>query len=77
MTCMIPMAWQCIGLIVLLQMKPLFGDQDFLEDQHILIAVIAKDADNESYGRLVFSEVQTLFYDDYSTSSDNLSKLSH
>lgn len=37
------------------EMKPLFGDQDFLEDQHILIAVIAKDGDNESYGECVLS----------------------
>jgi hypothetical protein len=35
-------------------MKPLFGDQDFLEEQHILIAVIAKDGDNESYGIFMF-----------------------
>ncbi|XP_060553619.1 phosphatidylinositol 3,4,5-trisphosphate 5-phosphatase 2-like isoform X2 [Ruditapes philippinarum] len=37
------------------EMKPLFGDQDFLEEQHILIAVIAKDGDNESYGECVLS----------------------
>ena len=33
-----------------LQMEPLFGDQDFLEEQHILVSVIAKDGD-ESYGK--------------------------
>lgn len=32
------------------QMIPLFGDRDFLEDQHILLAVRARDGDNESYG---------------------------
>ncbi|KAL4219720.1 Phosphatidylinositol 3 [Mactra antiquata] len=37
------------------EMKPLFGDQDFLEEQHILIAVIPKDGDNESYGECVLS----------------------
>lgn len=35
-------------------MKPLFGDQDYLEDKHLLIAVIAKDGDNESYGNSGF-----------------------
>ncbi|XP_064614933.1 phosphatidylinositol 3,4,5-trisphosphate 5-phosphatase 1-like [Liolophura sinensis] len=32
------------------KMIPLFGDRDFLEDQHILLAVRARDGDNESYG---------------------------
>ncbi|KAH3804672.1 hypothetical protein DPMN_132960 [Dreissena polymorpha] len=36
-------------------MRPIFADQSYLEDQHILIAVIAKDADNESYGECVVS----------------------
>ncbi|XP_052218774.1 phosphatidylinositol 3,4,5-trisphosphate 5-phosphatase 2A-like isoform X2 [Dreissena polymorpha] len=37
------------------EMRPIFADQSYLEDQHILIAVIAKDADNESYGECVVS----------------------
>ena len=37
-------------LMFLFQMEPLFGDQDFLEEQHLLVSVIAKDGDNESYG---------------------------
>ena len=35
-------------------MEPLFGDQEFLEEQHILVSVIAKDGDNESYGQCSF-----------------------
>jgi len=37
----------------ILQLKPLFGDQDYLEVQHILVAVVAKDNDNESFGECV------------------------
>ncbi|XP_033760174.1 phosphatidylinositol 3,4,5-trisphosphate 5-phosphatase 2A-like [Pecten maximus] len=34
-------------------MKPLFGDEDFLKEQHILISVRSKCGDNESYGECV------------------------
>lgn len=37
------------------EMEPLFGDQEFLEEQHILVSVIAKDGDNESYGECVLA----------------------
>ncbi|KAH3722035.1 hypothetical protein DPMN_064984 [Dreissena polymorpha] len=37
------------------EMRPLFADQSYLEDQHILIAVIAQDAADESYGECVVS----------------------
>ena len=33
-----------------LQLKPMFGDEEYLEEQHILIAVRSRDSDNESYG---------------------------
>ncbi|KAJ8305244.1 hypothetical protein KUTeg_017201 [Tegillarca granosa] len=39
--------------IVFQQIRPLFGDQEFLEEQHILIAVRTKDGDHESYGECV------------------------
>ncbi|WAR28340.1 SHIP2-like protein [Mya arenaria] len=45
------------------EMRPLFGDVDYLEDQHILIAVVAKDSDNESYGECVLS-LREMFSDE-------------
>ncbi|KAK3094659.1 hypothetical protein FSP39_004619 [Pinctada imbricata] len=35
------------------ELQPLFGDQDYLEEQHILIAVRSRDGDNECYGECV------------------------
>ncbi|XP_071165133.1 phosphatidylinositol 3,4,5-trisphosphate 5-phosphatase 2-like isoform X5 [Mytilus edulis] len=35
------------------KLKPLFGDQDYLEEQHIMVAVRSKDGDKESYGECV------------------------
>jgi len=32
-------------------LKPLFGDQDYLEEQHVMVAVRSKDGDKESYGK--------------------------
>ncbi|KAK6195098.1 hypothetical protein SNE40_000592 [Patella caerulea] len=37
------------------ELRPLFSDQDYLEEQHILIAVKSIGADNESYGECVIS----------------------
>ncbi|KAH9514603.1 Phosphatidylinositol 3,4,5-trisphosphate 5-phosphatase 2A [Bulinus truncatus] len=37
------------------QLRPLFSDVDFLEDQHILIAVKGAGEDHESYGECVIS----------------------
>ncbi|CAL1541371.1 unnamed protein product [Lymnaea stagnalis] len=37
------------------QLRPLFGDVDYLEDQHILIAVKGAGDDHESYGECVIS----------------------
>ncbi|CAG5122547.1 unnamed protein product [Candidula unifasciata] len=37
------------------QLRPLFGDADFLEDQHLLIAVKGAGDDHESYGECVIS----------------------
>ncbi|XP_059169069.1 phosphatidylinositol 3,4,5-trisphosphate 5-phosphatase 1-like [Physella acuta] len=37
------------------QLRPLFGDVDYLEDQHILIAVKGAGEDHESYGECVLS----------------------
>ena len=34
----------------LLQLRPLFGDQGYLDDQHILIAVKGANDDQESFG---------------------------
>jgi len=42
-------------------MKPLFGDQDYLEVQHVLISVIAKDGDNESYGNYLTHFLQNMY----------------
>ncbi|XP_061183284.1 phosphatidylinositol 3,4,5-trisphosphate 5-phosphatase 2-like isoform X5 [Saccostrea echinata] len=35
------------------ELRPLFGDEEYLGDQHILIAVRSRDSDNESYGECV------------------------
>ena len=35
------------------KLKPLFGDQDYLEEQHVMVAVRSKDGDKESYGECV------------------------
>ncbi|XP_022335405.2 phosphatidylinositol 3,4,5-trisphosphate 5-phosphatase 2A-like isoform X2 [Crassostrea virginica] len=35
------------------ELKPMFGDEEYLEEQHILIAVRSRDSDNESYGECV------------------------
>ncbi|XP_005096102.1 phosphatidylinositol 3,4,5-trisphosphate 5-phosphatase 1 isoform X2 [Aplysia californica] len=37
------------------QLRPLFGDVDYLEDQHLLIAVKGSGEDHESYGECVIS----------------------
>ncbi|XP_055867771.1 phosphatidylinositol 3,4,5-trisphosphate 5-phosphatase 2-like isoform X2 [Biomphalaria glabrata] len=44
--------WTCDQLP---QLRPLFSDIDFLEDQHILIAVKGAGEDHESYGECVIS----------------------
>ncbi|CAE1280019.1 SHIP2 [Acanthosepion pharaonis] len=35
------------------EMHPIFGDRDYLEEQHILIAIRTRDGDHESYGECV------------------------
>uniref|UniRef100_K1QQH2 phosphatidylinositol-3,4,5-trisphosphate 5-phosphatase n=1 Tax=Magallana gigas TaxID=29159 RepID=K1QQH2_MAGGI len=38
---------------VVAQLRPLFGDEEYLGEQHILIAVRSRDSDNECYGECV------------------------
>lgn len=42
--------YMCSMVYSCLQLKPMFGDEEYLEEQHILIAVRSRDSDNESYG---------------------------
>ncbi|XP_029635939.1 phosphatidylinositol 3,4,5-trisphosphate 5-phosphatase 2A-like isoform X1 [Octopus sinensis] len=35
------------------ELHPIFGDRDYLEEQHILIAIRTRDGDHESYGECV------------------------
>ncbi|XP_025080135.1 phosphatidylinositol 3,4,5-trisphosphate 5-phosphatase 2-like isoform X2 [Pomacea canaliculata] len=37
------------------ELRPLFGDQEYLEDQHLLLAVKGADDDHESFGECILS----------------------
>ena len=41
-------------------MHPIFGDRDYLEEQHILIAIRTRDGDHESYGELSKFSIMSL-----------------
>ncbi|VDI78288.1 phosphatidylinositol-3,4,5-trisphosphate 5-phosphatase 2 [Mytilus galloprovincialis] len=45
---------QAVAEKVFRPLKPLFGDQDYLEEQHIMVAVRSKDGDKESYELVAF-----------------------
>ena len=47
----------------LLQLRPLFGDQGYLDDQHILIAVKGASDDQESFGKSNFLSFNLMWSD--------------
>ena len=43
---------QCLGCLGWLQLRPMFSDVTYLEDQHLLVAVKGASDEHEVFGRL-------------------------